>query len=137
MLFVSAVVAIISGLTISRVALPTAGISTIDDRRWRSLHNGSTTWMLIAVGLHIAMNWRSIVSALRRLSAGRANAVNGAARGARVARTLGRVAMIVLAAGLVGGVALAIEGRPSTAREVRGDDRVRDASRGWRGAGTG
>lgn len=74
LLFISGAVVVVSGLVISQVGLPWLGISTIDDRTWRATHNQATTWMLIAVGAHIAMNWRWITNAtknylLRRRSA--------------------------------------------------------------------
>jgi predicted ferric reductase len=74
LLFTSGAVVVVSGLVISQVGLPWLGVSTIDDRTWRATHNQATTWMLIAVGAHIAMNWRWITTAaknylLRRRSA--------------------------------------------------------------------
>lgn len=65
-LFVSAAVVVVSGLVISRVALPLLGVDTIDDRVWRGMHNRWTTLMMLSVGAHIAMNWRWIVKTTRR-----------------------------------------------------------------------
>jgi hypothetical protein len=62
-LFVTTVGVIVSGVLISRVALPQLGIGTIDDRVWRETHNDWTDAMLICVGAHIAMNFRWIVKA--------------------------------------------------------------------------
>ncbi|HSY50776.1 MAG TPA: DUF4405 domain-containing protein [Thermoanaerobaculia bacterium] len=68
-LFVLTVIEIVSGLVISRVALPLLGLHTIEDGSWRALHNQALNFTKLAVGLHIAMNWRWIVSALARRSA--------------------------------------------------------------------
>jgi hypothetical protein len=65
-LFVSAAVVVVSGLVISRVALPLFGVDTIDDRVWRGMHNRWTTIMLLSVSAHIAMNWRWVVTTTRR-----------------------------------------------------------------------
>ena len=66
LLFVFAVTVVVSGLVISRIALPAMGIPTVDDFAWRRLHNVTVTWMHIAIGLHLAMNWHWIVAATRR-----------------------------------------------------------------------
>lgn len=65
-LFTLTVTVIVTGLVISQVVLPDAGVTTVDDEAWRRLHNSASTWILILVGLHIALNWRWIVAAVRR-----------------------------------------------------------------------
>lgn len=60
LLFVSTVVVIVSGLVISRVALPWLGIGTVDDLTWRTTHNNWTDVMWWTVCAHVAMNWRWI-----------------------------------------------------------------------------
>jgi hypothetical protein len=61
-LFISTAGVIVSGLVISRIALPALGISTIDDRVWRETHNNWTDAMLLSIGAHVAMNLRWIIS---------------------------------------------------------------------------
>lgn len=63
-LFVTTTGVIVSGLLISRVALPAVGIVTIDDRVWRETHNNWTDAMLVTVAAHIAMNFRWIINAV-------------------------------------------------------------------------
>jgi hypothetical protein len=60
-LFTTTAGVIVSGLLISRIALPKLGIATIDDRVWRDTHNSWTDAMLVSVAAHIAMNFRWIV----------------------------------------------------------------------------
>ena len=67
LLFVLVVIEVTSGVAISAVALPALGVRTINDRSWRALHNMTLNWTLLAVGLHIAMNWRPIVVGVRRI----------------------------------------------------------------------
>jgi len=65
LLFVTTTVVIVSGIVISQVALPWLGVITVDDRRWRATHNQFTTWLMLTMSAHIAMNWRWIVTATR------------------------------------------------------------------------
>src|SRR5579864_1369251 len=65
-LFVVMVVVIVTGAVVSRVALPSIGISTVFDRDWFELHDAASTVLFFAVGLHLAMNWGWVVAVLRR-----------------------------------------------------------------------
>ena len=69
-LFVLIGVEVTSGIVISQVALPVLGVRTINDRAWRALHNLTLNYTLLALGLHVAMNWRPLLVALRRLLPG-------------------------------------------------------------------
>jgi len=60
-LFVTTIGVIVSGLLISRVAVPVLGVATIDDRVWRETHNDWTDAMLVCVAAHIAMNLKWII----------------------------------------------------------------------------
>jgi cytochrome b561 len=64
-LFVTTSGVVVSGLVISRVALPYLGIATIDDRVWRNTHNSWTDAMLVSVAAHVAMNLRWIINVAR------------------------------------------------------------------------
>lgn len=66
LLFILFVLEIVSGMMISQVALHTLGIGTVDDRAWRALHNLGLNWMLLLLGLHVAMNWHPLLLGLRR-----------------------------------------------------------------------
>lgn len=60
-LFITTAGVIVSGLVISRIALPELGIATIDDRVWRDTHNNWTDAMLVIIAAHVAMNFRWII----------------------------------------------------------------------------
>jgi hypothetical protein len=65
-LFILIVLVVTSGVTISQVALPSVGVRTINDRTWRAVHNLSLNWLLLCLGLHVAMNWKTIAAGFRR-----------------------------------------------------------------------
>jgi len=112
-LFVLIVIEIVSGVVISRVALPFFGVTTINDRAWRLLHNLSANWTLASIGVHIAMNWRLILSSLRVLPR------------SEFPHAIRRSMLIVIAAAFVGLTALALIGRPALAREYVQDEIAR------------
>jgi hypothetical protein len=64
--FITTTLVIYSGLLISRVALPTFGLSIAPGFFWRSLHVQSSNLLLPIMGLHLALNWGWVVSNLRR-----------------------------------------------------------------------
>ena len=65
-LFILVVIEVTSGIAISQAALPSIGIPTINDRAWRELHNVTLNWTMLALGLHVAMNWKPLVDGVRR-----------------------------------------------------------------------
>jgi hypothetical protein len=65
-LAVMVTVVVVSGLMISEAALPAMGISTMATRRWEQLHNLTSSYLLIVVGLHLGLNWSWIAGAFRR-----------------------------------------------------------------------
>jgi hypothetical protein len=65
-LFVLIVIEIASGIVISAVAVPAMGISTINDRAWRAVHNQTLNFTLLLIGLHVAMNWALLARGVRR-----------------------------------------------------------------------
>jgi hypothetical protein len=115
------VIEIVSSLVISRVALPLLGLHTIEDGSWRALHNQALNFTKLAVGLHIAMNWRWIVSALARRSA----SINKRIRTVAWIPVIRRTFLILIAAALVGLAAFALLGWPSLTREYHRDEIAR------------
>ena len=71
LLFTLIVVEVASGVVISQAALPAMGVTTLDDRVWRAVHNLTLNWTLLVTGFHVAMNWsqlaRFIVAPIARL----------------------------------------------------------------------
>jgi len=68
LLFIDFVAVMMSGILISRVVLPTLGLSiTGTDREWRMLHSLSADAALLLVGLHFALNWDWVVCMVKRM----------------------------------------------------------------------
>lgn len=65
-LYVTMVITIFSGFVVSRFVLPTLGLSRSDLRAWAQLHTIVASVTLVIVGLHVALNWDWILSAVRR-----------------------------------------------------------------------
>ena len=65
-LYVTMVFTIFSGFVISRFVLPAFGLNPNDLRAWAKLHTIVASVTLVIVGLHVALNWDWIVSAVRR-----------------------------------------------------------------------
>ncbi len=66
LLFILVVIEVVSGIVISNVALPAIGVSTINDRAWRALHNQTLNGTMLLIGIHVAMNWRLLAAGVRR-----------------------------------------------------------------------
>jgi Domain of unknown function (DUF4405) len=135
-LFVLTTAVIVSGMAISQVAFPFLGITTINDRSWRALHNLTLNWLLLALGLHVAINWEWIVAALRRLIAPQRSspAVPNRDSG-RLVRTLRRTAVVLIAATVVGVAAFLTLGPPTVTRIYRQNEVARFAGSPARGVG--
>ncbi len=68
LLFVDFVAIIMSGIMISRVVLPSLGLSIAQAGvSWRALHSWAADTGILLVGLHFALNWGWVVSTVRRL----------------------------------------------------------------------
>ncbi len=66
LLFIEMTTVIVSGIVISRTALPTLGVPVNTDPFWLTLHHLSTAVLLATIGVHLAMHWKWIVSAANR-----------------------------------------------------------------------
>jgi hypothetical protein len=67
LLFVSFITLMLSGILISKSALPTLGIQLGEvSRTWRMLHTQSADLSMLLVGLHFALNWDWVVGMLKR-----------------------------------------------------------------------
>jgi hypothetical protein len=68
LLFVDFIAVMLSGILISRVALPALGISLGQvSGTWRQLHSLSADAVILLVGLHFALSWGWVVSTEKRL----------------------------------------------------------------------
>jgi len=65
-LFSMMLVAVISGFAVSDYVLPSAHLPTSADPRWRNVHNMTASFLIVVVGLHLAINWSWIKGAYRR-----------------------------------------------------------------------
>jgi len=65
-LYVTMVFTIFSGLVVSQYVLPTLGMVPSTLRAWAQLHTIVASVTLVIVGLHVALNWDWILSAVRR-----------------------------------------------------------------------
>lgn len=77
LIFIAFTTVLVTGLLISEVALPLLGVSLAHDSLWRSIHHLSSDATVLLAGLHIALHWRWIVSATRRLFTRRPRAAAG------------------------------------------------------------
>jgi hypothetical protein len=66
LLFIDIVILLFTGLVISRVALPALGIDTVRGGIWRPLHSLSSDIAVFIIGLHVALHWQWIWSAIKR-----------------------------------------------------------------------
>lgn len=70
LLFVTFIAVMMSGILISRSALPALGIQLgQEDGAWRMLHRLSADASVLLVGLHFALNWGWVASTVKRLVA--------------------------------------------------------------------
>jgi hypothetical protein len=70
-LFALCILAFASGLIISQYVLPGIGISTINDWKWRALHNQASVGIVFVTSIHIAINWLIIVSYFKKSITGK------------------------------------------------------------------
>lgn len=66
LLFFLMVTVIFSGILISEEALPFMGFTIEINEFWLGLHEGSANFLMILIGVHLAMHWKWIVSTTNR-----------------------------------------------------------------------
>lgn len=118
-LFVLIVIEVFSGIEISRLALPYLGLMTINDETWRLVHNLTLNWTLLVVGLHVAMNWSWILTAVRRRISGKSGRLLVAAT---FGAALGWTVLVLMASAIIAAALLVILGKPTQARLYSGDE---------------
>lgn len=123
-LFILVVLVTVSGVVISRVALPRLGVTMIEDRSWRALHNLTLNWLNLLTALHLAMNWEWVLRMLRP-AFGRPTSPGTALTALMPARLAGRSIALLGAAAVVALGAYAVLGPPSPARRFMRDEIAR------------
>ena len=74
LLFVAAVLVMVSGILISEAALPSLGLPTARStgsslfRFWRLLHTVSADAVIVLAGIHLGLNWRWVLNAVRHVA---------------------------------------------------------------------
>jgi uncharacterized membrane protein len=66
LLFVLLMTVTVSGLLISEDVLPALGFHSRSDDFWREIHDSTTTFLMMAIGVHIAMHARWLMSRIIR-----------------------------------------------------------------------
>lgn len=125
-LFILMMLVIVSGVVISRVALPRLGVTVLEDRSWRALHNLTLNWLCLLTGLHVALNWEWLQRMLTPAVRQRTSSV-AALPAVPPARVAGRTVALLGAAALVAAGAYAMLGPPSPARRFPRDEIARFA----------
>jgi hypothetical protein len=123
-LYVTMVFTIFSGLVVSRFVLPALRFTGSGLRAWVQLHTIVASMTLVIVGMHVALNWDWIVTAVRRWRAGQRSTSHRSLlerldlEGA--VRVLGRFAKLVVTTAVVCGVSFMLVGAVA---HVRADQR--------------
>jgi|ERR1051326_53714 hypothetical protein len=127
-LFVLFVLEVLSGMAISRVAMPMIGVRTVNDRTWRFLHNVALNWLIAMAGFHIAMNWRVIARMFTSSSWGsHLSRQRPRPRGTTLSRALASGAAVALAICLIAAITYGVLGPPSVEREYHQNELARFA----------
>jgi hypothetical protein len=66
LLFITMTNVIFSGIVVSEVALPKMGIPIVADAFWIQVHEFTSKWFLVLLGIHLAMHWDWIANAWKR-----------------------------------------------------------------------
>jgi hypothetical protein len=66
-LMLSMVFCVASGILISQRALPAMGLKMANDSFWRGLHTTTADVTVFVVALHLALNWRWILTVSKRI----------------------------------------------------------------------
>jgi hypothetical protein len=101
-LFVAMAMALVSGFVISKVIVPNT-LAPGAYLKWHHLHDASSTWVLVILGLHVALNWDLVTAGVRRLIRGERAALTAAPAPGKtaIARTVRGLGWIALAAAVV------------------------------------
>lgn len=122
--YLAMVAVIVSGIIISESVFPALGFPRVRDRFWAIIHDKSSEFLLILIGIHLAMHWDWIVAALGRLTRGElGRAVASERRGSwmRPVVSLVAVSLVATVAALaIGRSPIADRFRPAAGAEAEG-----------------
>jgi predicted PurR-regulated permease PerM len=127
-LFLLFAIELVSGIAISHSVLPYFGIETINDRVWRSVHNLVSDGIVVAITLHIALNWPRIKSYfIKFMPGGRKKTKNRKPilLSQLMKRGLLRTFMICLAVTIIGAIVYLALGAPNKNRINTENDMLR------------
>lgn len=65
-IFIMMTLALMTGFVISEAALPAIGINVTIDPFWSAMHDLTANLTMLLIGIHLAMHWGWIVSAVKR-----------------------------------------------------------------------
>jgi Domain of unknown function (DUF4405) len=73
LLFIAAVLVLVSGLAISQIVLPTVHLSVVGRNSsiygfWHQMHTLSASIVLVLAAVHLGMNWRWVLSAVQQIT---------------------------------------------------------------------
>lgn len=124
-LFFSCITGLASGIIISQRLLPSIGINTLNDSKWRSLHNQSSAAIAVIVSLHIAINWPRLSFYLKkRIQRNKHNRTISAGQSA-YKLIIQRTVLLLFASLIIAGLAVLFTGPPGKERLYPGNDLVR------------
>ena len=66
LLFTAFTAVMLSGILISKAILPSLGIRVQENMLWRQLHSLTADLSILLLGLHFALSWKWVVTALKR-----------------------------------------------------------------------
>ncbi len=133
LLLVLVTVEVVTGIAISQAALPWIGVTTVNDGRWRHLHNMISSWLMLAAALHLAMNWTWVRAVLRRWRSAARSRGGGVPGRRRIVQACARTGVLLLVTGAIGAAPFAWLGPPSAAHVYRQNEIARFAGRPWIG----
>jgi len=105
---------VLSGVIISRVVLPRVGLMIVEDRAWRSLHNHTLNFLVLMLGVHLALNWTWLIGAVKRRWRGTPFAMP-----ASIGQLLRVCSGLVIISAVITALAWSVVGTPSIRREYR------------------
>ena len=131
LLYVDFVLATISGLVISEVALPAAGIQPSTLAAWRQVHAFISNMSIWIVGLHLGLNWDWVLNVWRKWKTphepGRIRTLVQRLDLDQPGQVLGRFVRLTLLSVLLSGALYVTVEATANARERRHDRREREA----------